>query len=37
VEREWREGLRRNFGISFDRLFVLNNMPISRFLEWLQD
>ena len=37
VEREWREGLRQNFGISFDRLFVLNNMPISRFLEWLQD
>jgi radical SAM/Cys-rich protein len=36
VEREWREGLQRNFGISFDRLFVLNNMPISRFLEWLQ-
>ncbi len=37
VEREWREGLQRNFGIRFDRLFVLNNMPISRFLEWLQD
>ena len=37
VEREWREGLQRTFGITFDRLFVLNNMPISRFLEWLQD
>ena len=36
VEREWREGLQRNFGISFDRLLVLNNMPIARFLEWLQ-
>ena len=36
AEREWREGLRKGFGISFDRLFVLNNMPISRFLEWLQ-
>jgi radical SAM/Cys-rich protein len=36
VEREWREGLQRNFGVSFDRLFVLNNMPIARFLEWLQ-
>ena len=36
VEREWREGLMRNFGVSFDRLFVLNNMPIARFLEWLQ-
>jgi len=37
VEREWREGLRRNFGLTFDRLFVLNNMPIARFLEWLQE
>jgi radical SAM/Cys-rich protein len=36
VEREWREGLQKNFGLSFDRLFVLNNMPISRFLEWLE-
>jgi len=36
VEREWREGLQQNFGVGFDRLFVLNNMPISRFLEWLQ-
>jgi radical SAM/Cys-rich protein len=36
VEREWREGLRRSYGIEFDRLFVLNNMPISRFLEWLE-
>ena len=36
VEREWREGLQRNFGVTFNRLFVLNNMPIARFLEWLQ-
>ncbi len=35
VEREWREGLEANHGISFDRLFALNNMPISRYLEWL--
>ena len=36
LEREWREGLRRTHGIEFDRLFVLNNMPIARFLEWLE-
>jgi radical SAM/Cys-rich protein len=36
VEREWREGLQRHHGLAFDRLFVLNNMPIARFLEWLQ-
>ena len=35
-EREWKEGLARHHGVSFDRLFVLNNMPISRFLEWLE-
>ena len=35
LEREWKEGLRRAHGVSFDRLFVLNNMPIARFLEWL--
>ena len=36
AEREWREGLARAHGITFDRLFVLNNMPIARFLEWLE-
>jgi radical SAM/Cys-rich protein len=36
VEKEWREGLMRTYGVSFDRLHVLNNMPIARFLEWLQ-
>jgi radical SAM/Cys-rich protein len=37
VEREWRDGLMRSFGVTFDRLYMLNNMPIARFLEWLQD
>ncbi len=36
MEREWKEGLKREHGVSFDRLIVLNNMPISRFLEWLE-
>jgi len=36
LEDEWRQALKRNFDLSFDRLFVLNNMPISRFLEWLE-
>jgi len=35
MEREWKTALARNHGITFDRLTVLNNMPISRFLEWL--
>jgi radical SAM/Cys-rich protein len=36
LEREWRQALERDCGVTFDRLFVLNNMPISRFLEWLE-
>jgi len=36
MEREWKEGLAANYGVSFDALIALNNMPISRFLEWLQ-
>ena len=35
VEGEWKTALQRDFGITFDRLLALNNMPISRFLEWL--
>ncbi|WP_412068401.1 arsenosugar biosynthesis radical SAM (seleno)protein ArsS [Rubrivirga sp. IMCC43871] len=35
AEREWHEALDRNHGVQFDRLFALNNMPMSRYLEWL--
>jgi radical SAM/Cys-rich protein len=37
IECEWKAQLQANHGVSFDRLFQLNNMPISRFLEWLVD
>lgn len=36
MEQEWKAGLLKNYGVSFDRLITLNNMPISRFLEWLE-
>lgn len=36
IEQEWKDGLWQNHGISFDRLIALNNMPISRYLDWLQ-
>ena len=36
MEREWKQGLKDNYGVSFDALIALNNMPISRFLEWLE-
>lgn len=35
LEAEWKRELADRHGVFFDRLFVLNNMPISRFLEWL--
>jgi radical SAM/Cys-rich protein len=36
MEKEWKEGLVANHAVSFDALIALNNMPISRFLEWLE-
>jgi radical SAM/Cys-rich protein len=35
LERDWRAALVRHHGVTFDRLFTLANMPISRFLDWL--
>jgi radical SAM/Cys-rich protein len=37
LEAEWKEALLRNHGVRFDRLLALNNMPMSRYLEWLLD
>ena len=37
LESEWKLRLREDFDIAFDRLIALNNMPISRFLDWLQE
>ena len=36
MEQEWKAGLLKHQRVSFDRLIALNNMPISRFLEWLE-
>ena len=35
LEQEWKEKLAAKHGVTFDRLLCLNNMPISRYLEWL--
>lgn len=37
LEAEWKEALSRHHGVTFDRLIALNNMPMSRFLEWLME
>jgi radical SAM/Cys-rich protein len=35
LEREYRRELQRRYGIAFNRLFVLTNLPINRFLHYL--
>ncbi len=35
LERDWKQSLARHHDVTFDRLFTLSNMPISRFLDWL--
>jgi radical SAM/Cys-rich protein len=37
LEAEWKRQMRRSYGIEFNRLFTITNMPISRFLEFLQE
>ncbi len=36
MEREWKASLERQHGVRFDRLIALNNMPIARYLDWLE-
>ena len=35
LEQAYREQLRKRFGIEFNRLFTITNMPVSRYLEYL--
>lgn len=35
LEAEWKRELDRLYGISFDELYTITNMPISRYLDWL--
>ena len=36
LEAEWKRELLRLFGVRFDALYAITNMPISRYLEWLE-
>jgi radical SAM/Cys-rich protein len=36
LEAEWKREMERQHGIRFDALFTITNMPISRYLEWLE-
>jgi radical SAM/Cys-rich protein len=37
LEAEWRRQLLRLYGIEFNALYTITNMPISRFLEFLEE
>jgi radical SAM/Cys-rich protein len=36
LETDWKRQLMRTFGVEFNSLFTITNMPISRFLEFLE-
>lgn len=35
MEKEFKDSLKKDFGISFHSLFAITNLPISRFLDYL--
>lgn len=37
LERDWKQELQRRYAIVFNNLYTITNMPISRFLDWLED
>ncbi len=37
LEAEWKRELKRQHGLDFDALYTITNMPISRYLEWLEE
>jgi radical SAM/Cys-rich protein len=37
LEVDWKRELRRRYGVSFNRLYTITNMPISRYLQFLLD
>jgi radical SAM/Cys-rich protein len=37
LERRWKGELLRRYGIAFDHLYTITNMPISRFLDFLEE
>jgi radical SAM/Cys-rich protein len=37
LEADWKRELQRRYSISFNRLYTITNMPISRYLQFLVD
>jgi radical SAM/Cys-rich protein len=36
LERDWKRELQRQHGLVFNNLYTITNMPISRYLAWLE-
>ncbi len=36
LEADYKRELATRYGVTFDRLYTITNMPISRFLDWLR-
>ena len=36
LERDWKRELERRYDVEFNDLYTITNMPISRYLEWLE-
>ena len=37
LEKHWKREMQRRYGVTFDHLYTITNMPISRFLDFLDD
>jgi radical SAM/Cys-rich protein len=37
LEADWKRELGRRYGITFNRLYTITNMPISRYLQFLEE
>jgi len=37
LEHDWKREMERRYGVRFNRLFTITNMPIARYLEWLEE
>jgi radical SAM/Cys-rich protein len=37
LEADWKRELERRYGVTFNRLYTITNMPISRYLQFLLD
>ena len=37
LEQEWKRELKRLHRVTFDALYCITNMPISRYLDWLEE